>query len=140
MDKHDNNDDNQEPIMNFTADPEAVTKLHALTMEMQDLCVAHNIPMVVGFCIDVQDGAHGIVLSSYIDSRKTPAPMNMLGAVEMLKSQDIPEALVATLEARNKGECDCESCRAKRMAKRRADDKRERQDIPQGAKPGVVLH
>ena len=41
--------------------------------------------------------SHGIVLSSYIDSCKTPAPMNMLGAVEMLKSEHISPELVKML-------------------------------------------
>jgi len=137
MDKR-NNNEKHKPILDFTADEDAVSRLHKLTMEMQDLCVAHNIPMVVGFCIKVEDGLHGIVLSSYIDSRKTPAPMNMLGAVEMLKSENISPELVRMLEERNNSTipCDCESCRAR--AERERDDEPD-SDL-RGAAPGVVLH
>ncbi|WNY85555.1 hypothetical protein [Leclercia adecarboxylata] len=137
MDKP-NNNEKHKPILDFNADEDAVSRLHKLTMEMQDLCTAHNIPMVAGFCIEVQDGLHGIVLSSYIDSRKTPAPMNMLGAVEMLKSEHISPELVKMLEVRNNSAtpCDCESCRA------RAESEREDESDSdlRSAAPGVVLH
>jgi hypothetical protein len=135
MDKR-NNNEKHEPILNFTADPDAVSRLHQLTMEMQDICQAHNIPMVVGFCIKVEDGLHGNVLSSYIDSRKTPAPMNLVGAVEMLKAQNVPVELVEMLEARNNGTCDCESCRARAESEHEGEPDSDLR----GAAPGVVLH
>lgn len=103
-------------MKNFKANPVAVEQLQALSLQALNICKENGIPFVMGFCVETTEDAAGTAVTAYVDGSKTPTPNTIIGAIEMLKSSDVPDELIGVLKLRNMmgGECDCENCRKRR--------------------------
>lgn len=105
-------------MQEFKIKPEVEEKLRELVQAIHGLCVENGVHYMAAFISEDNEKTTGQVLSAYCDSDKTPAPRNLVAAIEIFKSQNIPFEFVMALAAQNKngGECDCEECRAVRAA------------------------
>lgn len=104
-------------MQDFKIKPEVEAKLRELVQAIHGLCVENGVPYMAGFITEDNEQKTGQVLSAYCNSDETPAPKNLISAIEIFKL-DIPFEFVMALIARSKsgGECDCEECRAARAA------------------------
>lgn len=105
-------------MKDFKIKPEVEAKLRELVHAIHGICVENGIPYMAAFISEDDAQKTGQVLSAYCDSDETPAPNNMVAAIEIFKAVDVPTELVAALIERNRngGECNCEECRAERAA------------------------
>lgn len=105
-------------MKDFKIKPEVEAKLRELVHAMHGICVENGIPYMAAFISEDDAQKTGQVLSAYCDSDETPAPNNLIAAIEIFKAKDIPDGFVMALAALNSngGECDCEECRAERAA------------------------
>lgn len=105
----------------FKLTPEVEQKLSALITELHEVCTTNRIPYVACVVTGNDEIMQQKRISAFINSDEELADNALIAGLEMLKmnGETVPYEVVDALVTKNQmdnGECDCETCRARRAA------------------------
>lgn len=104
---------------------EVRAKIEAMFIELNDICVANNLPFVAATVLSKTLQTDGTVtcervVSAYIDAEAGAIEPTILAASKVLSTERVKALFSALLASAAKENCGCEKCVARRAAEKQS--------------------